>query len=190
MPKEAKLIEQATKDLTPVRAQNIFENKIIDGLNEFLPDDSKISSTKKLKFQWHLDNQTDDIIFSVVQRTLSNERPEGESTTYVILTDPDTGEKYREEKLNQPASQMEKVTTYILETDDVKKTFNKLDPEVKKTFINGYQESLETGKNLIKKWEQALKKTMREDEQTELNKKIKEEKLGQEETEKMLKALE
>lgn len=185
MTAETEYLEKRNNDLTPMRAQSIFENKVINALNNTLSEKQKVHSDERAKLEWDLDPKTDEVVFSVVKRVPTNkELPGGRDAS--IKVNPKTGKKYIDYKL----SPNEEITTYNLETADVKKSFDTLDQEVKKIFIEGYKETLEENKNLIKKWEQTLKKELRQDEQKQLEEKIAEQEKASETMEKMLAALE
>lgn len=177
-------------DLTPYRAQRIFENKVINTINEELDPEDKITSLNEARLKWLVDEQTPAGRFTIIKRDGQKEPAAAEPKTYVKEKDTETGEEYLVEKMTGPVEPRgQKVTAYDLDINEVKKIFNELDPAVKQLFINGWQESLVENKALAEKWTKALKNEMRRDEQEELEAKITEQELAQEKIEKMLTAL-
>ncbi len=181
--KKTETAEIVKEELSPYRAQGIFENSIITGLNETLSDEQQIHSDEPSKLDWNVDEETGEINFSIVKRTPTKEAPTGVKGARKI--DQKTGKKY----IDYTLSPMEQVTTYPLETSDVAKVFKKLERNVKETFIQGFEEVLAVNKSQQEKLTKALKTEVRQDEKEEMEQRLDDYKKDYTRVEKMLRAL-
>lgn len=191
MPKQEKAkSSQEKSDLTPYRAQRIFENRVIDTINEELNADQKVTSMNKAVLKWVVDEKTPEGRFSIINHEDQKTPDNKETKRYVEEKDPETGEITKVEKMTGPVNPGEEtVLAYDLDNHEVKKIFNQLESAVKETFIRGWQDSYLENKALVEKFKQALKREMRRNEKKELEANITEHEIAQEKIEKMLNAL-
>lgn len=173
------------------RALGHFENAMISRVNEGLEpsDENKIiSSNGTAKLEWLVDGEAPDGHFVIIQRD-GSEASEA-AGEYVELVDKKTGEKYMEKKLSgQFEPPKDKAVTYYLKTEQVREVFDKLKPEVKKSFIDGLKENMAANTRLLAKLQMKLKNEKSPEEKKELETQIAEQELAQENLNKELKAL-
>ena len=181
------------EDISPYRAHSIFENAMINTINNELESSGQqiISSDGSVSLDWLVDEETPAGRFAIIKREVGKtSTKENEPKEYVLEKDPKTGEIYKVEKMSGPVEfQKDIATVYDLNTEQVRQVFNKLEPAVKKSFIDGLQESLAANIALVRKYNQELKGEKREEEEKELKTKIEEQELAQEKINKELKAL-
>lgn len=176
--------------ITSAAAQRIFENAMINTINEELSTEDRISSSDgTANLRWLVDEASPEGRFAIVQRNLQKKSME-ENKSYVLEKDTETGETYQVEKLSGPFEpQGETSTVYDLNANEVKKIFNKLEPAVRDSFIGGWKDSLLENIKLTEKFRQELRQEKRQEKREELENQIKEHEEAQEEIRKKIKAL-
>lgn len=181
-------MEDNESELTPYRAQSIFENAVINMANESLPEEDQIHSDEKFSLRWFIDKNFPDGHFGLM-RSITSKKNEPKPEALVTEIDEETGETFIVEKMTGPVEPMEDVTIYNLNTAAVKETFMALKPEVQEIFLNGWTESLAENKTQLKKLKATLNGDLRRNEKEKINQKIGDFIQGQENIERMLEAL-
>ena len=183
--------KKETDEITPSRAHHIFENAVIKAINDQSETEGKqiISSDGAVNLKWFVDEETPNGRFAIIQHNVQRTE-ENQLKEYVLEEDKETGEKYQVEKMSGPVKPQDEIATvYDLDINQVRKIFNKLEPAVKKSFIDGWKESLQENINQVNKLKAKLKQEMRQKEKEELETQITEHELAQEKINKELEAL-
>jgi hypothetical protein len=178
-------------EITPARAGYIFENAVINAINDELePGGQIISSDGAVNLKWLVDEETPEGRFQIIKRRVQKTPIQETTKEYIWEEDTETGKKYQVEKMSGPfKSQDETAVVYDLDTNKVREIFNKLEPAVKESFINGWKESLKENINQVNKLKAKLEIEKRHKEREELEMQIVEYESAQEKIKKELKAL-
>lgn len=165
-------------EITPFRAQHIFENAALNAINDELGEDRRLTSSDgDINLKWLADEAAPAGQFALVQK-LENKpyRDEDEPGEFVFETDAKTGEKYPVRKLAGPARpRAEMARFYYLDSKQVRAIFDKLDPEVKKGFLDGLKEQVKENAAYTKKLKNQWKKESDPAKKAELKSQIAEE---------------
>ncbi len=131
------------KEHTFVSARSVFENAIINAVNEGLPEAEKITSSDgDIILKWLEDGSKEGGHFVLVKRKHKPYSEADEPGENITLVD-ENGKKYNEKKLlNQTQRSENMESAEVLETEHVKAVFDKLPLEVKKIFLNGLKEQM------------------------------------------------
>ncbi len=168
-------------DVSPYHAYSIFENAMIKFVNNRLETSGKqvISSDEPVKLEWLFDEKTSEGRFVIIKSKASATENESEDD----FLGPE--EPTREIPTNlQFQGETRSGTVYDdFTSEEVRQVFNKLEPAVKISFIDGLQESLDENEALVRKYNMKLKDEKRKEEKTKLENEIKK----QEEAQKKLK---
>lgn len=134
------------KEHTFVSAHSIFENAIINAVNDGLPEGERITSSDgSVVLKWLEDGSKDGGHFVLAKRQERKPYSEAdEPGEYITLVDEKTGKEYKEKKLfGQTKLPEDKESIDILQTEQVKEVFNNLEPAVQKSIIDGLKEQME-----------------------------------------------
>lgn len=186
--------EKKEIEITPAHAYEIFENKVVNNINERLEQAGGeiILPDETVKLDWVVDEEMPRGSFAIIKSGINVERSE-QPKEYISVTDQITGDVYREEKLPENFKPHEKMHRfYYLDTAVVKGIFNKLDPEVKKSLLDAWKENLIASKGLLLKFREELnnrENSMSVKEKNDLGAKILEEEVAVSKITKLLEAL-
>lgn len=188
-----KMLEEAEEnEMTVFRAQHIFENAMVNAINDELGEDRRLTSSDgDIGLKWLVDEETPGGQFALVQK-LENKpySDEDEPGEFVFEIDAKTGEKYPVRKLSGPARPRgEMARFYYLDAGQVKAVFDKLEPEVKKSFLDGLKEQIKENAAYAKKLKNQWKKEADPAKKAELKDQITEEDEARAKIEKELAAL-
>lgn len=185
--------EEEKDEITPYQAHRIFENAVINNVNEELEAEGKpmILSDVEVSLKWFVDEETPEGYFSLVQhKTEKTPGAENKIREYIMEKDEKTGETYQVEKISEAyLPQEDTAIFYDLDINKVREIFNKLDPKVKKSFIDGWKESLKENINQVAKLKDKLKVEKRNQDKENMEQEIIEYESAQEKIKKELQVL-
>jgi len=146
---EKLLNEMEEGEYTYVGANRIFENAVINAVNDGLPEENRITSSDgDVNLKWS-EEEGKGGHFALVQRLEKKPYTDKDEPGEMVLEgiDEKTGKEIWTRKLSgqvKPREDMNKF--YYLQTEQVKEVFDNLEPTVQKTIIDGLKEQIKENK--------------------------------------------
>lgn len=164
LPQEKELTAKRAEEITPGEAFRRFKDRLVDAVNEELPDEEKISDYGR---DVSLDTERGEM---VLRQVIGFEEK---------LVDPE-----KKTLKDVPIYKLYKIPAEI--TRDV---FATLKPSEQESFIEGFETAMATSKQIIDRARAGLKRELRADERERLEKMITDEEAALAEHEKLIEKL-